>query len=158
MKFIEAKCKGCGIVSKVNLDYPCPICKTHDYQILDTSKGTLYTSCYSKIKNKKFKGIVITISRLIPEDFIIEDNTIIDKNLAPSEKLLYDFKCNRITWEEYVRRYEEEYNDDKIYYIQKLLDEGHDVVLLCFCSSDKYCHRRLVRKKFERLNYKVKEL
>lgn len=162
LKFVEAICNGCGTVAKVNLEKPCLLCKSHDFHVYDENVGTLITSYYDKFKEGKFddfKGVVITISRYIPDDFDANGKLlIIDKDLAPSEFLLSLYKGGKISWNRYKEMYEEEYNDRKIEYIRSFLDKGLDVLLLCYCYSDTYCHRSIVSKKFKDLKYKTKEI
>lgn len=74
-----------------------------------------------------------------------------DTMLAPEEWILKDYKMKNITWEQYVKFFNElmEKRDIKKYIENKyanLIDNG--ICLLCSEEKAKYCHRSLVAEKF----------
>lgn len=82
-----------------------------------------------------------------------------EKILAPSSKLLYDYKNNRITSEEFRAEYIKYIKTAQFESIfdrwQKSVEEEDlkGVVLLCFEKPDNFCHRQILR---DYLNEKYK--
>lgn len=70
------------------------------------------------------------------------------KDLAPSARLLSAFQRNRIEWDEFAKRYEEEMKAPKSRDLIRRIREysrDHDVVLVCYCREEKRCHRGLLK-------------
>ena len=121
--------------------------------------GTLYLSYFSRIladppNNVKFS----IVRRKLPfvEQLDINDNLI---NLAPPEDLLDDWKSNKISWVTYTNRYIQQLNTpmalQDLSIILKLLDEGVDVTVYCYCGKGKNCHRYILGDICSKLKYKV---
>ena len=73
------------------------------------------------------------------------------RELAPSKKLLQDWKNEKITWGQYEQRYYTEMETQK-HVIQELanLAETSPITLLCFEKEDNpCCHRHLLMKMVE---------
>ena len=73
------------------------------------------------------------------------------RNLAPSKKLLKDWKDGKITWQQYELRYSAEMRDQQEV-IQELanLAASGIITLLCFEKEDNpHCHRHLLKKMIE---------
>lgn len=125
-----------------------------------------YTSYYSNFRNIPKDYLCIGISRFVPIEFKNSDyrNFIwaSDNFLAPSESLLYDIKSDKITQEEYSKRYIEELIKSvpiKTKY-ENLLDwiiafdseiSFHEanwkaVVFMCYEKPTDFCHRHILRK------------
>jgi len=70
------------------------------------------------------------------------------KELAPSKQLLHDWKTQRISWDEYEIRYEQEMASQQraIAELAHRAKEG-TISLLCFeRENDLHCHRHLLKK------------
>ena len=71
--------------------------------------------------------------------------------LAPTWELVMGAKNKRITWAEYEERYIEllrtRWNERQADFIA-LLDRAKttDIYLVCFCTDERYCHRRLAKE------------
>lgn len=67
--------------------------------------------------------------------------------IAPSSSILWDHKSGAITTEQYTERYLkqlEDYGFDNVKSrINKLLSTNKNVVLLCYESPEKFCHRHI---------------
>lgn len=71
-----------------------------------------------------------------------------DKTFAPTWDMVYYLKEDRLSWEQYEEMYhyrmKDSYKASKEKWKEILaMDE---VVLVCYCKDDKYCHRRLLRE------------
>ena len=116
----------------------------------------IYTSYFSNLRNIPPDIVPISIARGTPSWF---DGLCI-KLLAPHEHIRarYNFDGNK---DRYIREYTEEVLD--ILYAPKLVQYlmvksgGRDVVLLCYESPDKFCHRHLVSEWLNRNGFHCKE-
>jgi len=100
----------------------------------------------ANIREKINDGLVI--------DITVKNN----KNhvLAPTWDIVLGLKNGRIGWNEYKRRYinllydrlEKRY--DEFLNILKIA-EKKDIVLVCFCADERYCHRILAKEFLEKL-------
>lgn len=104
----------------------------------------VFTSNFSKAKAlDSSKYLVVSISRYNPKGF----NGVSLKELAPSSKLLSDYKKG-LSWADYVERYKSECCTAE--YIKGALSsllsvtKGRDIVLCCYESAVKNCHRFIV--------------
>jgi uncharacterized protein YeaO (DUF488 family) len=82
--------------------------------------------------------------------------------LSPTPELFWGFKKGRITWAEYEARYlqllRDRYKTRKSEFdemVQMALLE--DIVLICFCTDEQYCHRRLAKAVLDKLIEKAKK-
>lgn len=120
------------------------------------NKGKLHTSYFSKIKYGK--GIKISVARYNPKWL---DNKYIDDwflELAPSKDLLKDYKDNRITKDEFRKRYLKEQNMATINRLKKLLNNGQDVTIYCYEKPADFCHRHIIGELFRNMGYEVEEI
>lgn len=123
-------------------------------------KGVFYTSYFKKIDSGK--GIKICIARVIPKWI---DKTLFDhfyKELAPSGKLLADWKTNKITWNEYTWRYVYDLynmpNSIRTFNIVKdYLDRGIDVTVYCY-EKEFPCHRFILSHILRQSGYEAQEI
>jgi len=104
----------------------------------------VFTSNFRKAKAlDSSKYLVVSISRINPKGF----NGVWLKELAPSSKLLSDYKKG-LDWSDYVERYRSECCAPD--YIKDFLSslvfvtKGRDIVLCCYESADKNCHRFII--------------
>lgn len=74
--------------------------------------------------------------------------------LSPSKELLWDYKKGKITWEQYVQRFNKEMDKEACRREMRKIKEMakiHDVYLICYEKSWK-CHRFLLLDMIERLD------
>ena len=104
------------------------------------------------------KYLIVSISRFNPRGF----HGVWLKELAPSSKLLSDYKKG-LSWSDYVQRYQSEccardYIKDVLSSLT-FITKGRDIVLCCYESADKNCHRFIVADYIKRIyGYDVREL
>ena len=103
----------------------------------------IYTGYYSKIKEYVDSGLtLLSISRTKPE---FAKSCIDIPQLFPSNKILWDYKKGKIDEMEYTSKYLDQLNElgvDRI--LQMIQIFGNNVVLLCWESPEKFCHRHIL--------------
>lgn len=122
-----------------------------------------YTSYYTNFKNIPKNFLCVQISRTCPGSLEDNENFVAVKDciLAPSAELLSDKKSNKISEDEYKRRYVTElfeklqnkgYKDLKEYVqaVEKVYNDTFPpkwsaIVFMCYESPDKFCHRHILR-------------
>jgi uncharacterized protein YeaO (DUF488 family) len=78
--------------------------------------------------------------------------------LAPTWDMVMAFKKGKITWDYYRRKYLnlliERYKTRKKEFID-LIEQAKvkDIVLLCYCKDERFCHRTLAKEFLENLNF-----
>lgn len=70
--------------------------------------------------------------------------------LAPSLKLLSQWKSHKITWNKFAQEYKQEIaanieTQKKIRELQSLVEQGETITLLCFEAEFQNCHRHILR-------------
>ena len=111
---------------------------------------TSYFANWRKFPGNRKK---ISISRITPKWF---KSDIEAKELAPSSKLLKEYKEGIVSEEEYERRYFEE-TLSKLDPVS-IYNKYKDGIFLCYESSEDFCHRQLVSKWLKEKKLKIKEL
>lgn len=103
----------------------------------------IYTGYYSKIKEYADSGLILlSISRTKPE---FAKSCIDIPQLFPSDKILWDHKKGKIDDMEYTSKYLDQLNELGIDRIIKMIQIfGDNVVLLCWESPEKFCHRHIL--------------
>ena len=103
----------------------------------------IYTGYYSKIKEYADSGLtLLSISRTKPE---FAKSCIDIPQLFPSNKILWDYKKGKIDEMEYTSKYLDQLNELGIDRIIKMIQIfGDNVVLLCWESPEKFCHRHIL--------------
>ena len=103
----------------------------------------IYTGYYSKIKEYADSGLtLLSISRTKPE---FAKSCIDIPQLFPSDKILWDHKKGKIDDMEYTSKYLAQLDGIGIDRIIKTIQIfGDDVVLLCWESPEKFCHRHIL--------------
>jgi len=98
------------------------------------------------------KQLLVSISARSPIDIRIY------KPLCPSWNLVSNYKEKRISEQDYIKIYYEEYLNRLD--AQKTFNEiGEESIILCYERPEKFCHRHLVADWFKHnLNIDVKEL
>ena len=103
----------------------------------------IYTGYYSKMKEYADLGLtLLSISRTKPE---FAKSCIDIPQLFPSDKILWDHKKGKIDEMEYTSKYLDQLNKlgaDRI--IKMIQIFGDNVVLLCWESPEKFCHRHIL--------------
>ena len=103
----------------------------------------IYTTNYKSLwkVRRGFKILCITTGK--PPVVMDNINKFWVKELAPG----WEIKelSDKEQYEEFERRYEEEVLS-KIDTRQLIDTYGEDIVLVCFCDRDKFCHRHLAAK------------
>lgn len=109
---------------------------TNDTVVLKRDK--VYSSYYARACKIIPDWRLVAISVGIPDNFGGE----ILRELNPPSKLLYEYKNNICTTDEYIDRYTKEVLDrlNPIDVYNKLKGK----VILCYCGKDSFCHRHLV--------------
>lgn len=101
-------------------------------------------------------------------DSILRCGFSLMSDLAPTRELLYGYldlkrqgRWNQQAFDEwYTPRFIHQmynYNPTRgnLNFIYKLLTNGKDVALACYCHDKNMCHRTLIGKEFEKLGFKV---
>ena len=103
----------------------------------------IYTGYYSKIKEYVDSGLtLLSISRTKPE---FAKSCIDIPQLFPSDKILWDYKKGKIDEMEYTSKYLNQLNELGVDRIIKMIQIfGDNVVLLCWESPEKFCHRHIL--------------
>lgn len=103
----------------------------------------IYTGYYSKIKEYADSGLILlSISRTKPE---FAKSCIDIPQLFPSDKILWDHKKGKIDEMEYTSKYLDQLNELGVDRIIKMIQIfGDNVVLLCWESPEKFCHRHIL--------------
>ena len=103
----------------------------------------IYTGYYSKIKEYVDSGLtLLSISRTKPE---FAKSCIDIPQLFPSDKILWDHKKGKIDDMEYTSKYLDQLNELGVDRIIKMIQIfGDNVVLLCWESPEKFCHRHIL--------------
>ena len=105
---------------------------------------TIYTSYFSspKVKNILLSGDahrLISIARYRPHWFRPIDEYL---HLAPSDKLLKDYKQKGISKEEYTERYTKQILDTIDKQGDLAIEDGS--ILLCYEKTEDFCHRHIL--------------
>lgn len=104
----------------------------------------IFTSSFSVSRElDPSKYLVVSISRFPPKWF----NGVMCFEFAPSAQLLFDYK-DGLPECLYAYRYRSEVLDrgdvHKVFERLAGISQGRDIVLCCFESADKFCHRHLL--------------
>ena len=131
-----------------------------------------YTSYYSNYKNIPKNYYCVGISRVCPNWFADRDlsNFVFYRNnfLAPSENLLAEFKANKISEDEYKKRYAKGLLEgmqaagyssipDWVVALDNNYSEWEAVVFLCYESPDTFCHRQVLKRLLNLYNIQCDE-
>ena len=116
----------------------------------------VYTSYFGRVKyiKENYPNLTLcSISHNKPEWL---DDSILDWNiLGPSKELLYNYKYNNLSEEEYTEIYSN--------YINSIWDNIKDmfkdnIVLLCYEGKGKFCHRHILSDILNKKGISSKEL
>lgn len=102
----------------------------------------IYTSYFAKYTNEKPDLVPISIARSAPVGYI----GCVYRKLAPTAEILASWKANH-NEAAYIAAYQRDVLDkldpQKVLEELRQLSSGKDIVLLCWESSEKFCHRHL---------------
>lgn len=119
----------------------------------------VFTSNFRKAKAlDSSKYLIVSISRINPRGF----DGVWLKELSPSSKLLSDYKKG-LSWSDYVQRYMSEccapgFVKDVLSSLT-FITKGRDIVLCCYESADKNCHRFIIAEHIKCVyGYEIREL
>lgn len=128
--------------------------------------GKVYTCNAAALRKKvDFPAELFLITRA---GYEVPNATII-RELSPSQELFLtylnewkDKEDYEVWWPKYEKRFLAELKwEDRLKALRelyKLLINGIDIVLICFCKDHRYCHRRLVGEFFTQFGVQVEEL
>jgi uncharacterized protein YeaO (DUF488 family) len=95
-------------------------------------------------------GLRVLITRFYPRGIKKTHFDIWMKDLAPSQKLLKEFKTTKKTWKQFITNFKSELqrNNDGLQLIKdlKVKTKSKNVTLLCFEKDGTPCHRHLLKK------------
>ncbi len=125
--------------------------KESDYLIL--------TTYFSKINKVPEDYTKLIITRFPPKWFDISKypNTYLVKSLAPSQKLLLEYKKNN-NWCWYVENFYNEMDQKTLKKLSNVLHEGKKVCLICYEKDYEHCHRSLIGQYFQEEGIEWEEL
>ena len=109
------------------------------------------------LRNKTPQGRIIAITRSRPKDWKYECKPI----FAPSWRLLKEYKDGYITYQKFKERYLNEMR--YLYRTTTILPEfakecmRESVVLCCYCKSDEFCARAILKEILEKVILKLKQ-
>lgn len=116
----------------------------------------IYTSYYGNHRNFPKNALVVSVSYHNPDGMKFHAKLT---KLNPDKDLLYKFKNNEISWEEYKEKYETKISSlafdwDKI----KSDSINQDFIFLCYCKDPSICHRSIISSLFQKNGINIKEL
>jgi len=95
-------------------------------------------------------GTRIVVSGGVPPDCSFDEYY---PELAPTKKLLYDYKYHGLSWDEYVVQFFQlmggHHAQRRIRELANRARSGEVITLLCFEHGDEKCHRRLLKNLIE---------
>ena len=103
----------------------------------------IYTGYWAKIKEYEQEGLIpVGISGKIPDGF----NGVKYQQLAPKYTWWHEWHDNKLSNEWFKKKYYETVLNelDSTTVVKELQDFGKDIVLLCYETPEKFCHRHLV--------------
>lgn len=108
-------------------------------------------------KDNKEDGLRVLITRFYPRGVKKTHFEIWMRELAPSKKLLNEYKTNKKTWNQFIKDFKSELqaNKDSLQAIKDLSfkAKSNDVTLLCFEKDNTPCHRHLLKKIIQNSKY-----
>lgn len=127
----------------------------------------LYTTYYNllfKYKETLGKSDIpkIAISLTQPQKFFKLNKVYVEKKLAPTQDLLNRYKNGIINFEQYIKEFEnlmqKEPMKSTIERLKSILNNGIDIILVCYEKDNNQCHRKLIADYLSARNYGVEEL
>ena len=110
---------------------------------------TILEGYFAKIKDYPEDELKLCVASSYPF-FVKSDKMIHYPSLAPSLRLLREYKASDITWEQYTDRFKDEMKRQGVSWqnlvqLKEISTEGNAIRLLCWeKAEDKRCHRFLL--------------
>lgn len=116
----------------------------------------IYTGYFTKAQQYQAAGLTsYSIARVTPSWY--HGGRL--EELAPNEKLLWKYKNKEIDEAGYRRVYLEQLEHVKWQKILRLFEEMNDeLILLCYESPDKFCHRHILAEYLCENGYEAQEI
>ena len=132
-------CKDCAAFQKFMSKTQASIFTQIDFDNLsEKSPLKIWTAQMSKVKGKNWPVLDITV----------KGNHKVGRFFAPSWDMVSNYKNNTISEKEYEKQYRKmmrlSYTEHRDAWNKVL--ELKEIVLICFCPSDSFCHRHLLAK------------
>lgn len=116
----------------------------------------IYTSYFGNMRNIPEEICPISIARYTPNGMDISSYP----PLFPSEELLYAYKTDKLTTDQYIETYKLEtlrwLNSNEVKDQLMKISGGRDIVLLCY-EKNGFCHREIIRSWFGKNGIEVIE-
>lgn len=129
------------------------------------SKGTLYTSYFANWrKYKQINAFLISITRFPPKYIDFNKEGICHwPILAPSKDLLNAYKEGLLSEDDFRKEYIIQISSNiestkALNTIRNTLNNGTNVILICYEKSSDFCHRHILAEIFDETGYNVKEV
>lgn len=119
--------------------------------------SNMKTGCFSDLRKYSIKG-VISIAIGDSKSFVVPCKM---EALAPSWKLLNDYRYGRINENQYIEQFVQKLAlIDPYKTVQTLgrLVKGSEPILMCHCNKSEFCHRHLVAEWLEQTGIVIEEL
>jgi uncharacterized protein YeaO (DUF488 family) len=102
-------------------------------------------SVFDPIERRK-DGMRIVATRYWPRGMKTEVRDLYLPDLAPSKDLLRDFRSSEMTWREFAKRYRTEMQAQRslIRTLHWLSESGDALTVMCTCSNQERCHRKIL--------------
>lgn len=122
----------------------------------------LYTTYLANAKKVTVDAKKYLIVRILPKGYKNNNDLIHVPALAPSEKLLFQYKRN-FDWSFYVKqfKFEMEHRPDlkeAIENLYKELEKDQNICLICYEKDYRRCHRFLIAQKLMQKGIQWREL
>ena len=118
----------------------------------------IYTGNFGKLRKLDDSIVPIDITLLPPHFAQLHRYTA----LAPKATTLFNYKSGKSGELEYIADYQkilDKLKPKKVIEELKKLSGGKDIVLTCYCGTDKFCHRFIVSEFLsDSLNIDIEEL
>jgi len=113
----------------------------------------ILTSYFANHRNFIPERKKVSISRITPSWFEADEIAL---ELAPSKKLLFDYKEGGVSEEEYIRRYKEE-TLSKLNPFE-IAQKYNNSIFLCYEKTGDFCHRHIVSEWLEENELLIEEI
>lgn len=113
----------------------------------------IYVSYYGNYRKFPLEFKTVSISRFVPKYMKVDVHAI---ELAPSQKLLNDYKSGKVDEQQYIEIFKKEILGNLN---PSAIQEKYDnCILLCYEKTGDFCHRTLVKNWLNELNIECREL
>ena len=106
--------------------------------IVQIDNNKVYSSYYARACKILPSYRMVAISMKVPDNFKGE----ILKELVPSMKLVYGYKYNGMSIEEYTETYK--FENLRELDVKEVYEKLKGKAIICYCGTGTFCHRHLV--------------